>query len=134
MPGNYQLRAKDIMQVEIASILADATVAEAAAQMRFEGVRSLIIVPRSDIDPYAIITFSDIVTRVLAKRLNPHTVTVEEIMTKPLITIPPNMEVEFVAQLFEQTGIGHVPVVDCGDLLGVVSMTDLVTEVITESS
>jgi CBS domain-containing protein len=53
-------------------------------------------------------------------------------MTKPAITIPPSMDVKHIARLFRQTRIGHAPVVDGGKLLGVVSMTDLVTEVINE--
>jgi len=129
---NYKLTARDIMQVEIAAILGDATITEAAAQMRLEGVRSLIIVPRSPADPYAIITFSDIVNRVLAFGHDPNTMYVHQVMTKPVITIPPDMQVEYIARLFSQSKIGHAPVMDCGELLGIVSMTDLVTEVITE--
>ena len=57
---------------------------------------------------------------------------VHQVMTKPLITIPPDMQVEYIARLFAQSKVGHAPVMDCGELLGIVSMTDLVTEVITE--
>lgn len=130
--ANYDLTARDIMQVEIAAILGDASIVDAAAQMRFEGVRSLLIVPRSPSDPYAIITFSDIVNRVLAHGHDPAKMQVHEVMTKPVITVPPDMRVEYIARLFQQSKIGHVPVTDCGELLGIVSMTDLVTEVITE--
>lgn len=130
--ANYDLRAADIMQVEIASILGDLSVAEAARLMRQEGVRSLIVVPRSEDDPLAIITYSDIVTRVLARGDDPDRVTVDAVMTKPLITIPPTMKAGYIARLFRQTSIGHVPVVDCGRLVGIVSMTDLVTEMIAE--
>ena len=128
----YGLSARDIMQVEIATILADASVAEAAALMRQEGVRSLIIEPRSEEDPYSIITYSDIVRKVLAEGLDPGEMPVENVMTKPVVLIPPTLQVEYIARLFRQTGIGHVPVVDCGKLLGVVSMTDLITEVIID--
>ena len=130
--ANYDLTARDIMQVEIAAILGDATIVDAAAQMRYEGVRSLLIVPRSPSDPYAIITFSDIVNHVIAHGHDPAKMQVHEVMTKPLITVPPDMRVEYIARLFEQSKIGHVPVMDCGELLGIVSMTDLVTEVVTE--
>ena len=132
--ANYKLAAKDIMQVEVATILGDATVQDAASIMRLEGVRSLIVVPRDASDSFAIITYSDIVTNVLADGRDPGKVFVYEIMTKPLIVVPPSMQVEHIARLFRQTKVGHVPVVDCGKLLGVVSMTDLITEVINESA
>ena len=130
--ANYHLRAQDIMHIEVATILDDATVMEAAHLMRLEGVRSLVIEPHDGDDPYGIVTYSDIVKRVLSVEKDPGTVRVHEIMTKPAIVVSPSMQVKYIARLFQQTGIGHVPVIDCGTLLGVVSMTDLITEVITE--
>lgn len=131
--ANYHLRAGDIMQVEIATILGDLSVAEAARQMLYEGVRSLIVEPRSPTDPYAIITYSDIVNRVLAHKQDPAQITVDAVMTKPLITVPTSMPVEYIARLFREYRIGHVPVTDSGKLVGIVSMTDLVTEIIAET-
>jgi CBS domain-containing protein len=129
---NYNLRAKDIMQVELATILEDATVAEAAQQMRLEGVRSLIVERRNADDPYGIITFSDIISHVLAAGRDPNEVRVTEVMTKPVIVIMPGMEVKYIARMFKQTGVSHLPVLDEGKVTGMVSMTDLVTEMIAE--
>ncbi len=128
--GNYELCARDIMQVEVATILGDLSVVEAARMMLFEGVRSLLIEPRDESDPHGIITYSDIVRRVLSEGRDPAAVTVDEVMTKPLIAVPPDMKVAIIAQLFQREEIGHVPVIDEGQLLGIVSMTDLVTEVV----
>lgn len=130
--ANYHLRARDIMQIEVATIVEDATISEAALQMRLEGVRSLIVEPRNADDPFGIITHSDMVTRVLADGKDPKVVPVSEVMIKPAVQVSPGMEVQHIARLFRQTGIGHAPVVDCGKLLGIISMTDLVTEVITD--
>jgi CBS domain-containing protein len=69
---------------------------------------------------------------VLAEGLDPTKVQIDAVMTKPAITIPPTMEVKHIARLFRYAHIGHAPVVDGGKLLGIVSMTDLITEVITE--
>lgn len=93
---NYNLRARDVMSVELATILEDATVVEAAQQMRLEGVRSLIVERRNDEDPYGIVTFSDIINRVLADGRDPSRVQVGEIMTKPIIVITPGMEVKSI--------------------------------------
>src|SRR5690349_16243479 len=107
---NYKLRAKDIMQVEVATILDDASLTEAAALMRMEGVRSLVVEPHHEHDPHGIVTFSDIVTRVLAEGRDPAKVLVSEVMTKPVITIPPELEVRYIAKLFQQTSVSHLPV------------------------
>lgn len=130
--ANYHLRAREMMQIEVATILEDSTVAEAAQAMRLEGVRSLIVVPRNSGDPYGIVTYSDIVTKVLAEGSDPAVVRIDTIMTKPAVVIGPEMEAEYIARLFRQVGVGHAPVVEDGRLLGMISMTDLVTEVIPE--
>lgn len=130
--GNYHLRARDIMHTEVATILDDGTIEEAASLMRLEGVRSLIVVPHHSDDSYGIITYADIIAKVLAEGRDPAQVRVDEVMTKPAITIASGMEVKHIARLFRQARIGHVPVVDGNKLLGIVSMTDLITEVINE--
>ena len=132
MMAKYDLRAGDIMQVEVATILEDATISEAVAHMRLEGVRSLIIERLNEDDPYGIITYWDIVAKVLAEGKDPDKVQVFDIMTKPVISITPTMEVKYIARLLRQSRIGHVPVIENSRLVGIVSRTDLVVEVITE--
>lgn len=130
--SNYHLRARDIMHTDLATILPELTVQDAAALMRHHGVRSLLVEKESDDDAYGIITYADIVDKVLAYGFEPAEMRVDEIMTKPLIVINPSLKVEMVARLFAQNNIGHAPVVEDNKVIGMVSMTDLITEVITE--
>jgi CBS domain-containing protein len=130
--ARYQLRAQDIMQVELATILDDATVAEAAKMMRAEGVRSLIVEPHDDNDSLGIVSFADMVSKVIAQGHDPEAIRVHQIMTKPAIVIDPTMPVQYIARLIERIQAGHIPVVKDGRVLGMVSMTDLVTEVIAD--
>jgi signal-transduction protein with cAMP-binding, CBS, and nucleotidyltransferase domain len=120
------------MHTEIASILDDATIREAAAQMRLEGVRSLVVVRKHEDDAFGIITYADIVHKVLAEKRDTSQVRVYEVMTKPAVTVHPGMEVQYVARLFARFRIGHALVAEGSKLLGVVSLTDLITEVIAE--
>jgi len=132
MSANYHLRARDIMQTEVATVLPELTVQDAAALMRHHGVRSLIVEKESDDDAYGIVTHADIVDKVLAYGFDPAEVRVDEIMTKPLIVVNPSLKVEMVARLFAQSNVGHAPVMEDHKLIGIVSMTDLIVEVITE--
>ena len=129
---NYHLTARDIMQTEIATILPELTVQDAAALMRHHGVRSLIVEKDSDDDAYGLITFADIVSKVLANGFEPAEVRVDEVMSKPLIVVNPSLKVELIARLFANHRIGHTPVIENHTLIGIVSMTDLVVEVISE--
>ncbi len=130
--ANYHLRARDIMQTEVATVLPELTVQDAAALMRHNGVRSLVVEKDTEDDAYGLITYADIVTKVLAQGFDPAEIRVDEIMTKPLIVVNPSLRVEMVARLFAQHKVGHAPVIEDHKLVGIVSMTDLVVEVITE--
>jgi CBS domain-containing protein len=130
--ANYHLCARDIMQTDVATVLPELTVQDAAALMRNQGVRSLIVEKDSDDDAYGLITYADIVTKVLAHGFDPAEMRVDEVMTKPLIVVNPSLKVEMIARLFAQHKVGHAPVIEDHRLVGIVSMTDLVVEVITE--
>ncbi len=131
--ANYQLKAGDIMQTEVATVLGDLSVEEAVSLMRFEGTRCLLVVPRHDTEPYGIVCYSDIVYQIIAEHNNPHYITVDTIATTPAVAVRPDDSVQDIAVLFRKHGIGHAPVVNQnGVLIGVISMTDLVTEVISE--
>jgi CBS domain-containing protein len=130
--ANYHLCARDIMQTEVATVLPELTVQDAAALMRHQGVRSLVVEKETDDDAYGLITYADIVTKVLAHGFDPAEIRVDEVMTKPLIVVNPSLKVEMIARLFAQHKVGHAPVFEDHRLVGIVSMTDLVVEVITE--
>jgi CBS domain-containing protein len=130
--ANYNLCARDIMQTEVATVLAELSVQDAAALMRHQGVRSLVVEKEADDDAYGLITYADIVTKVLAHGFDPAEVRVDEVMTKPLIVVNASMKVEMIARLFAHHKVGHAPVIEDHRLVGIVSMTDLVVEVITE--
>jgi CBS domain-containing protein len=130
--ANYDLRARDIMQVEVALVSPETSVQSAALRMKREGVRSLIVERVGPDEPYGIVTYSDIVSKVLAWGMDPAEVTVEEIMIRPLVVVNPSLKVEHIARLFAQSDIGHAPVISGHRLVGVISKTDLIVEVITE--
>ena len=130
--ANYHLCARDIMQTDVATILPELSVQDAAALMRHQGVRSLVVEKDSEDDAYGLITYADIVTKVLAQGFDPAEIRVDEIMTKPLIMVNPSLKVEMIARLFAHHRVGYAPVIDGQRLVGIVSMTDLVVEVITE--
>jgi CBS domain-containing protein len=117
-------KASDIMTDDVATVKGSATVAEAVRLMKLKGLHSLIVDQRTEDDAYGIVTDSDIVNKVVAYGKDPKQVRVYEVMTKPCIVLNPDLAVEYVARLFAQTGIDRAPVMK-GELLGIVSMTDV---------
>lgn len=121
------LKAKDIMTTDVVTIRGSATVAEAVKQMNDLCLRALIVQRRHEQDAYGIVTETDVIYKVTAYGKDPKKMRVYEIMTKPCISVNPDLGVEYVARLFAQTGIRRAPVIQ-EELLGIVSVTDILSK------
>ncbi|PSB03658.1 CBS domain-containing protein [Merismopedia glauca] len=119
------MKAKEIMTKEVVTIRGSATVAEAVEVMKSKGLRAIIVDSRHQDDPYGIISETDIIYKVAAYGKDPKQVRVFEIMTKPCIVVNPELQVEYVARLFSGTKIRRAPVMSKGELLGIISVTDI---------
>jgi CBS domain-containing protein len=126
-PGEIMLKASDIMTKDVISIRGSATVAEAVQLMKENGLRALIVDRRHDQDAYGMITEVDVVYQVTAYGKDPKRVRVCDVMTKPCIVVNPDLGVEYVARLFAQYQVRRAPVIK-GDLLGIISVTDILTK------
>ncbi|MEM9119045.1 MAG: CBS domain-containing protein [Cyanobacteria bacterium P01_F01_bin.56] len=118
------MKAEQIMTTDVVSIKGSATVAEAVRLLKDRGLRALIVEPRYDMDPYGMVTETDIIYKVAAFGHDPKEMRVYEIMTKPCIVVNPELGVEYVARLFAQTRIRRAPVIK-GGLLGIISISDI---------
>ena len=101
----------------------DLAVDRAAALMRDEGVGSLIVVDGAA--AIGIVTERDIVTKVAAENRAPATLRVRDVMTSPVISVPPHEDVEAAARKMSERRIRRLPVVKDGRLLGVVTENDI---------
>jgi len=117
-------RAKDIMTTDVAVIAASALISQAIGTMKERGIHALIIKPENSEKAYGIITEADIAYKVIALGHDPKELTVADIMTRPCITIKPEMTVENIARLFANHRIHRAPVVQ-ESLLGIVAASDI---------
>ena len=120
------IRVRDVMKKQVDIVDGLATVAEALLRMRHVETRCLIVAKRHEDDEYGIVMLSDIARLVLAKDRSPERVNVYEIMSKPVIAVDPAMDIRYCARLFEKFGLARTPVIDDGEVVGLVSYTDIV--------
>lgn len=118
------MKAEDIMTKEVVTIRGSATVADAVKLMKDKGLRALVVEPRTEQDPYGMITETDVVYKVAAHGHDPKQMHVYEVMTKPCVVVNPELGVEYVARLFAMTHIRRAPVIK-GKLLGIISVSDI---------
>jgi signal-transduction protein with cAMP-binding, CBS, and nucleotidyltransferase domain len=94
--------------------------------MSDSNARALIVNKRDENDELGIVVLADIAKQVLARDKSPDRVNVYEIMSKPVIQVSPGMDIRYCARLFERFGLERAPVVENGEVLGMVSYHVLV--------
>ncbi len=120
------VRVRDAMQNTFAMVDGLTTVEEAIKIARNRQVKALIVQKRSDDDEYGIVLMNDIAKKVLSANRAPSRVNVYEIMTKPALTIDPEMNVKYCARMFEHFGISRAPVVENRQVIGMISYNNIV--------
>lgn len=120
------VRVVDVMRREFDLVDGKLTVKEALAALRHPDTGGLLIDKRHADDEYGIVMFSDIAKKVLGPNRSPERVSLYEIMSKPVLSVPPTMNIRYCARLMERFGIARAPVVEGGRIHGVVSFDDLV--------
>jgi len=120
------IKARDVMHEKHLELDGLATVKEALSAMRESKSDVVIVKKRNKYDAWGIVLLSDIAKKVLAKDKAPERVNVYEIMSKPVIPIDPEMDVRYVARLFDNFGLSNAPVIDDDKVIGIVSYDELV--------
>ena len=120
------IRVREVMKTKFDMIDGMLTVADALRAMQHVDTKALIVRKRHDDDEYGMVLISDIARHVLAKDRAPERVNVYEIMAKPVISVDPDMDIRYCARLFERFHLSRAPVVEKGQVVGIVSFTDMV--------
>jgi signal-transduction protein with cAMP-binding, CBS, and nucleotidyltransferase domain len=102
------------------------TVGEALRNMKHPETRTLIVNKRHEDDEYGVVMFRDVAKSVLAPDLSPERVNMYEIMSKPVMGVDPQMDVRYCIKLFDRFGLSRAPVIENGNIIGLVSYTDIV--------
>ncbi len=120
------------MRTDVSLIDGRKNVLDALRLMRDGLATSLIVEKRSDKDEYGILTLSDIAKQVIARDKAPERVNIFEIMTKPVISVHPEMDIRYCARLFDRFGIRRAPVIENGKVIGIISYYHLVLEALPD--
>jgi signal-transduction protein with cAMP-binding, CBS, and nucleotidyltransferase domain len=91
--------------------------------MSERGVGSIIIVKSKK--PVGILTERDLLMKVVATDQRPSKVPVGKVMSSPVLTISPDVEVTEAARVMVRNRIRRLPVVDRGRLIGIVTASDI---------
>ncbi len=110
-----------------------ATVREAIDRMRDKGVSSVVVDRRERGDEYGLVVIHDVAEHIVDRNRSPDRTNVYEIMSKPVVSVDADMNIKYAARLLYRFGLSRAIVIEDGDLVGLVTLRDLVMRFIAES-
>ncbi len=120
------VRVRDVMKKDFDLVDGMDTVATVLKNSEHAESKCFIVDMRHENDEYGIVLLSDIAKKVLARDKAPERINIYEIMSKPVISVDPDMDIRYCTRLFENFGLSRVPVVENKKVIGIVGYTDIV--------
>ncbi len=126
------MRVREIMTKDVATATLDSTVEDVATMMKEDDIGSIPVLDDGELA--GIVTDRDIVIRCIAEGKDPAETTVEDILTEELHTVEPDADAEEAARIMADRQIRRLPVVEEGELIGVVSLGDIAVKEDTDTA
>jgi len=115
---------------QICSIRPDASVYDAIKMMADRRVGALLVMTGPELQ--GVISERDYAREVILKGRGSRDTRVEEIMTTNVISVPSKQAVDASLNLMTDNHIRHLPIVDDGLVVGIVSLGDLVKDIMSD--
>ena len=115
---------------EVWSLTPDATVYEAIDQMAQKGVGALLVMEGELL--VGIVSERDYARKVILKGKSSREIEVRDIMSHPVICVPPELTIEQAMALMTEKHVRHLPVVVAETVVGVISIGDVVRGIIDD--
>lgn len=125
------LLLRDKQSQTVHTVRADATVLEALQLLAEHNVGALPVVDAAG-ELVGVVSERDYARKVVLKGRSSVGTPVSAIMSSPVITVTPQQSIQFCMDLMTERHLRHLPVVDNGTLIGLLSIGDLVKEALAE--
>lgn len=117
------MKVRQVMTARPITVDAAAPIRAAAEAMRQNGIGNVVV--KKDGKICGIVTDRDIVVRALAVGKDPKSTNVEAICSHELLTASPDQDTSEVVNVMRERAVRRLPVVQNGDVVGIVSLGDL---------
>ncbi|NLD47893.1 MAG: CBS domain-containing protein [Clostridiaceae bacterium] len=120
------MKVRDIMTKSVAYVNPNNTVVETAQLMQKHNVGSIPVYDQTQV--VGIITDRDIVVRNVAHGKNPQSTKAQDVMTSMVTTVSPDMDVDEASEIMSKQQIRRLPVVENNQIVGIVAIGDIATD------
>ncbi|MEE8401079.1 MAG: CBS domain-containing protein [Candidatus Hydrothermarchaeaceae archaeon] len=119
-----EILIRGIMTKNVVTVSGDMPVSEAARIMEKGNIGSVIVLKGDS--PVGIVTERDITYRVVSPDKKPSSVKVSEIMSRPVLTIDPEINITDASKIMAKNNLRRLPVIKNGKLVGIITNKDIV--------
>ncbi len=119
---------KEVMtpKEKLISVAPTATVREALKLMRTQSVRSIIVEKTQADGAYGLVTFKNILQSIVAEDGDIDLLNVYDIATIPAMAVSSQLNIKYAAKMMVTSSIKRLLVIDNNELLGILTMTDII--------
>lgn len=127
MTDKPYIRVSDVMSPDVKTIGRVASVAEGIEMIRSAKVASLVVERNDESDEFGMLSIRDIAREVVATDRSAERTAVYEIMTKPVLTVPAEMNIKYAVRLLTRYKLSRAVVIDHDrNPVGIVTLRDMV--------
>lgn len=122
------MKAKDILQTKgtrVITIIEDSLLVDAMAIFFANKVGSLLVVDKYD-KILGIVAPNDVLKAVHKNLERVPEIRVREVMVTDLIVATPEDDIEYIQNIMTENRVRHIPILDTGELVGMISIGDVV--------
>jgi CBS domain-containing protein len=109
---------------QVYSILSTNTVYEALTVMSDKNIGAILIIEEGVLK--GILSERDYARKIVLKAKSSKKALVSEIMEKEVYTVQPSDKLEYCMELMNSKRVRHLPVIDNGEVIGIISISDVV--------
>ncbi len=123
---------KDVMVRNVVTVSPFAKLRDALSLMKRHNIKSLVVEQQHPNDALGMITYTNILQTVIAEEGDIDLLNVYDACAKPVITVGEDLALRHVAALMIQQRVKRILVVNNNQLLGLVSMDDIMEELLKQ--
>lgn len=115
---------REVMTTDVVTVDANATLGEVVSSLLGHGIGSVVVV--ADGTPHGIVTETDVLAAARDRGEPLAEIPVRDLSHPPLVTTDPDRTVQAVARTMTEEEVKKVPVTEGLDIVGIVTLTDIV--------
>ena len=122
---------KDLMVKDVVTISPFSSLREALKLMKKHKIKSLVVDRQNPHDAYGLITYTNILKTIIAEEGDIDLINVYDVCIKPALAVSQEMAVKHAASLMSQHKLKRLLVTSDNKLVGLLTMDDMVTDILS---